>query len=76
MNRKQFIKNAGLTAASLALLPANDLFANSNAVKEKVRLMIIGVGLRGQNHLELLLKRIDVELVAICDIDDRMLAIS
>lgn len=34
---------------------------------------VIGVGLRGQNHLDLLLRRSDVELVAICDIDDRML---
>ena len=37
---------------------------------------MIGVGLRGQNHLDLLLRREDVELVAICDVDDRMLASS
>jgi predicted dehydrogenase len=39
----------------------------------KVRIGLIGTGLRGQNHLELLLARADVEVMAICDVDDRML---
>jgi hypothetical protein len=34
------------------------------------------VGLRGQNHLDLILRRDDVELIAICDIDNRMLTSS
>lgn len=34
---------------------------------------MIGVGLRGQNHLELALRRTDVEVVSICDVDERML---
>lgn len=34
---------------------------------------MIGVGLRGQNHLELALKRSDTEVIAICDISERML---
>ena len=37
---------------------------------------MMGVGLRGQDHLDLLLRRTDVEVVAICDIDDRMLTAS
>lgn len=74
MHRKQFIKTTTLTAASLALLPATNLFATN--VKDKIKLVMIGVGLRGQNHLDLLLRRNDVELVAICDIDDRMLTMS
>jgi len=71
MNRKDFIKNTGLAAASMAVMPAGKLFAaNADA---KVRLAIIGVGLRGQDHLDLLLRRDDVEVVAICDVDGRML---
>lgn len=35
---------------------------------------MIGVGLHGQNHLDFLLQRKDTEVVAICDIDKRMLA--
>ena len=74
MNRKTFIKNAGLAAASISLLPAGSLFASAR--DEKIKIAIIGVGLRGQEHLDLLLRRNDVELVAMCDIDDRMLSIS
>ena len=71
MRRKEFIKNAGITAASLALLPSEQLY--SLVADPKIKVGIIGTGLRGQNHLDLLLRRTDVELVAICDIDDRML---
>ena len=71
MNRKEFVKNTGLAAATLAILPAGELFAS--AADTKIKIAMIGVGLRGQNHLDLVLRRNDVELVAICDIDDRML---
>ncbi|MDQ3683078.1 MAG: Gfo/Idh/MocA family oxidoreductase [Bacteroidota bacterium] len=72
MNRKDFIKNTGMAAASLAVLPTGTLFAST--ADPKVKISMVGVGLRGQNHLDLVLRRDDVELVAICDIDDRMLA--
>jgi hypothetical protein len=42
----------------------------------KVKIGLIGVGLRGQNHLDLLLRRNDVELVSICDVSDRMLTMA
>ncbi len=74
MNRKEFVRNTALATASLAVTPAINLFAG--AMKSNVRVAIIGVGLRGQNHLNLLLRRSDVDVVAICDIDDRMLTIS
>lgn len=61
----------GLTAAALTMMPEQTLFANYAG--EKVKIAMIGVGLRGQNHLDLLLKRDDVELVAICDVEPRML---
>ena len=72
MHRKDFIKSTGLTAASLSVLPASKLFAGT--ADEKIKMVMIGVGLRGQNHLDLLLRRKDVDLIAICDIDDRMLS--
>src|SRR6478672_7018015 len=62
MNRKEFVKNAGLAADGLA--------------DSKVKLAIIGVGARGLNHLELVLRRQDVDLVGICDIDNRTLALA
>lgn len=72
MHRKDFIKNTGLAAASFAVLPTGSLLAAK--AETKVKIGIIGVGLRGQNHLELLLRRADVDLVAICDVSDVMLA--
>lgn len=71
MQRRIFLKNTGLAAASLAVLPGSNLFAR--ITEEKVKIGMMGVGLRGQNHLELLLRREDVEVVSICDVDERML---
>jgi predicted dehydrogenase len=72
MHRKDFIKTAGLAAGSF-VIPGRSLFAAGKNTDAKVRMGLIGVGLRGQNHLDVLLRRDDVELVAICDVDDRML---
>jgi hypothetical protein len=70
MNRKDFVRLSGLAAASL-VLPVTESFGRDSEVKLKAG--IIGVGLRGQEHLRLLLQRNDVDVTAICDIDDRML---
>lgn len=71
MRRKDFIKTTSLAAASFTILPSGSLFASSAG--QKIKIGLIGTGLRGQSHLDLLLRRDDVEVVAICDIDDRML---
>lgn len=73
MNRKEFVKNAGLAAASLTVLPTAALFPNKKSADPKIKMAIIGVGLRGQNHLDLLLRRADVNVTAICDVDERSL---
>ena len=74
MKRRNFIRNTGLAAAAMAIAPAVNVFAGT--ADAKVRLAIIGVGARGQNHLDLVLRRDDVELVAICEIEDRALTIA
>lgn len=48
----------------------------SKPFAEKVRIGIIGTGLRGQAHISTLLKRNDAEITAIADIDPRMLEMS
>jgi Oxidoreductase family, NAD-binding Rossmann fold len=68
MHRRTFVKNTAMAAAGFAILPTGSLTATAT-----IKIGIIGVGLRGQNHLELALRRKDVDVVAICDIDDRML---
>ncbi len=72
MNRKDFIKNSGITAAGLAMLPTANLFAAGNGAA-KVKIGVIGLGARGSGHVDLLLRRDDVDLVAICDVDERAL---
>lgn len=71
MHRKEFLRNTGFAAASLAIAGTNKSYAATADVK--VRMAIIGVGQRGLGHLDLLLRRDDVELVAICDTDPRTL---
>ena len=75
MNRKEFVKTASLAAAGLAVMPSGNLFATS-MVDKKVKLAIIGVGARGLNHLDLVLRRQDVELAAICDVEPRTLELA
>jgi len=45
----------------------------ASAKKDKVRMGMIAVGLRGQSHLEEFLKRKDVEVVAMADPDKYMM---
>lgn len=71
MQRRKFLLTTGITAGALSMLPVDQLFANER--ETKIRLAIIGVGARGQDHLDLVLRRDDAELVAICDIDNRAL---
>ena len=72
MNRKEFIKNTALAGVSFSLFPTTNIFTTDKDLP-KVRLAILGVGERGKNHLDLLLRRDDVDVVAICDVNDRVL---
>ncbi len=69
MNRRNFIAASALTALA-STLPVSA----GTATRERLRVGIIGSGLRGQVHIEELLKRADVDIVAICDIEEPMLA--
>lgn len=70
MDRKDFIRSTAFATAAVSL-PGKNMFASF--ADPKVRIALIGTGLRGQNHLELLLRRADVDVVAICDVSDVML---
>lgn len=70
MDRRQFVRNISF-ATGAALVGAAPVGAG--AADRKVRVALIGTGLRGQVHLRVLLKRNDVDIVAICDIDERMM---
>lgn len=68
MNRREFL----MTSASAGVLLAfgGSAFGKS---RERLRVGLIGTGLRGQVHLDELLKRDDVNVAAICDIEKFML---
>ncbi len=73
-SRRSFLKSTALASAGISILPSHLVLGAEK--EQKVRLGFIGVGLRGQNHLELALRRNDVEVVAICDIQQRMIDMS
>src|SRR5688572_12075343 len=68
--RRDFIKAAALAGAGAAIIPTSVL---ADRPPGKVRLGFIGVGLRGQGHLELALRRSDTEVIALCDIQQSMM---
>ncbi len=74
-HRRSFLRDAALTSAGFMFLP-QAIKAYSPVKKDKVRLGMIAVGLRGQTHLEEMLKRSDVEIVAMADPDKSMMAMA
>jgi predicted homoserine dehydrogenase-like protein len=74
MKRRKFISNSLIYSTSAALYPT--FLKGIPTEQTKVRLGFIGVGLRGQNHLEMAMFRPDVEIVAICDVDPKAIAIA
>lgn len=73
-NRRDFLKLTALTGLSFYLSPA---FSMAQEVKKPTaRIGLIGVGLRGCSHLELLLARNDVVVPAICDIDPERIEVA
>lgn len=71
MDRRRFITTGSVLAAGFTILPKNVVFGKT---MDKVRLGYIGVGLRGNSHIQEGLLRDDVEIVAICDTQERSLA--
>lgn len=71
MNRRTFVKDSLLTTAGFTILPSGLLFGRQNT---KVSIGFIGVGGRGRNHVREGLLHDDVDIVAICDIQEQSLA--
>ena len=65
--RRNFIRNTSIAGMGLVSVPG---FAyNSFSATDKLNVGLIGVGLRGTNHLQNLLLRKNVNVTAICDVD-------
>ncbi len=72
IDRRNFIKNTAIAGAGFTLLPGA-AYTFENNKEKKVRIGIIAVGLRGQLHLEEMLKRDDVKVTAMADPDKMMI---
>ena len=74
-DRRKFLKYSASAGAGLALM--NTPLKTFATVKQsKVRVGMIAVGLRGQLHLTEMLKRNDVEVIAMADPDKRMMGMA
>lgn len=73
-SRRNFIKSTSIAATGAALWPGFSMGMNFS--DQKLRVGMIGVGLRGTNHLSNLLQREDVLVTAICDIDQARIKIA
>jgi len=68
-HRRTFLKQTAALSAATYLSTTPLWAAKANSANDKLQVALIGVGLRGTNHLENLLLRSDVAVTAICDID-------
>ena len=73
-SRRKFIKNSAILSAGVTILPKLTYAINSTEPKKKLNIGLIGIGLRGTNHLNNLLKRNDISIKAVCDIDPARIA--
>ncbi|NEW78372.1 MAG: Gfo/Idh/MocA family oxidoreductase [Gelidibacter sp.] len=72
-SRRNFIKKTAIVGVGISLAPSLTFGFNS---PQKLKVGMIGVGLRGTNHLNNLLLRDDVLVTAICDIDPKRITIA
>jgi len=70
INRRTFIKSAAATGAAVSIMPST-IFASR--AQQRVKMGFIGTGMRGQWVLWLAAKYPEVDIPAICDIDDDMI---
>jgi hypothetical protein len=75
-SRRDFIKKSAIIGTGIAMSPSLSFGATNSKSAEKLKIGLIGVGLRGTNHLNNVLLREDVLVTAICDIDPRRITIA
>jgi predicted dehydrogenase len=77
VTRRNFLKTTALGGATFAAAPAWGRILGAN---DRINVALIGVGCRGNDHLELLLQhrqnKPDIEIVAICDTYQKRLNIA
>ncbi len=75
-SRRNFIKKTAVLGAGISVLPKFTFGMTTSSKAKKLNVGFIGVGLRGTHHVVNVLNRDDVNVTAICDIDDNRIKIA
>ncbi len=73
-SRRKFIRNGSLAAAGFFIVPRNVLGRGFVAPSDKLNVAGIGVGGKGRSDIQEFFKGGNVNIVALCDVDDRQAA--
>jgi predicted dehydrogenase len=73
-SRRSFIKNAGITAAALAIVPRHVLGRGYRAPSDTLYIASIGAGGRGESDIASFAKSGKAEIAYLCDVDNRRAA--
>jgi len=76
LNRRRFLQNLSITASAAALGRADLVLSAeeqpSRSANDKLGYAVVGVNGQGNGHLGVLTDRDDVEILYICDVDERV----
>ncbi len=67
INRKEFLQLGGAAALSLAFLPGMNLKVPAS---DRIRIAHVGIGGMGNNHMKWFAALPEVDIVALCDVDE------
>jgi predicted dehydrogenase len=67
LNRREFIKQSSVAALGFTILPS---FLKGAAPSDKVRIVHVGVGGMGNQHMEWFARLPEVDIVGLCDVDE------
>jgi predicted dehydrogenase len=76
INRRDFIKGTARTGAGLAALSGISFFTKPERIfgaNDRVRVAVVGIHGQGRAHLKVYSKMENVEIAAICDVDENVL---
>lgn len=75
-SRRNFLQKTSALGAGAVLAPGFTYGVFTGSQNDKLNVGLIGAGLRGTNHLNNLLLRKDVNVVAVCDVDPARIRIA
>src|SRR5260221_9392978 len=73
VSRRYFIRNAAIAGGSFFILPRHVLGRGFIAPSDKLNIAAIGAGGKGESDLFEFSKSPNANIVAMCDVDDRMI---